>query len=625
MARHLKMRWLSLSAVTIIASAMAINSASADNSPGADKPDWQQGLQAQIRLYSEQGKALEKPVSGEQFKIRVELRDPVTGQAPKGLPLEGWLRPQEASNLKCLEAARAFRATRRLPLGAVDLNGVLMVSLNLDGSYGIADPRLDLATANMIAAGSLPGLADAVSIDQADQSLLLLNRENATIHRLGADGRLRQLQAGKWRDPAHLISADAGRFWVSELQPGLLSLREYDGSLRTSHAIGPNIAGSFAGAQVVGVWTAQSIKLYERQEGTLLHAIDTDYVIGDVAASKLEDSRREGEQLFAVLDASGQRANLHYPDAPNDPVSVSLATVAQFLTFSPTSGLIYAWSRAGGISIIDPARSQVVSAVSVAAGIREIEFAGTGVFIMNADGSGVAVLDEETIAQGEAAQLREVRIGPRGKPLAENLDLLVSLEPSSQVLAVHHDSYTGFVIDARSAMGDAPPMTAVRLRGGKPGIVRVIDRSLRETKPGIFETLATMPSAGDHELVLTTGIGGMSTCLPITVVGERRRQASAPKYRLKIVSKAAMSAGKSQAVILSLRNEQNEAVALPAASVRVASLSHGWRTQTEATLLTDKTLQAQLTFPLAGLYSVQLTDPRAGGRAIANHVVEIER
>ena len=80
------------------------------------------------------------------------------------------------------------------------------------------------------------------------------------------------------------------------------------------------------------------------------------------------------------------------------------------------------------------------------------------------------------------------------------------------MLAVHADSYTGFVIDARNAVTGKPPMEAMRLRGGIPQIVRALDRSLRQIAPGRFVAAARLPREGEWEIVVSVGVGQLAFC-----------------------------------------------------------------------------------------------------------------
>jgi hypothetical protein len=88
----------------------------------------------------------------------------------------------------------------------------------------------------------------------------------------------------------------------------------------------------------------------------------------------------------------------------------------------------------------------------------------------------------------------------------------VPLGPGAGVLALHADSATAFLIEETGMLGDAPPMTAVRLRGGVPLAAAALDRSFRQTAAGAFETVALLPGAGAWELVTTTGLGGAAQC-----------------------------------------------------------------------------------------------------------------
>ena len=269
-----------------------------------------------------------------------------------------------------------------------------------------------------------------------------------------------------------------------------------------------------------------------------------------------------------------------------------------------------------------------MGAVALAGGLGAVAFAGDAAFLMAPDQSGVSVLDLGSVGPGIAPILREVRLGPKtpGRVDEDVSGLLVSLDPSPQVLAVNAETYTGFVVDERSSMGDAPPMTAVRLRGGVPARVVVLDRSFNEVETGRFRTWTTLSEPGPHELVLTTGIGGMSVCFSFDAgpgPGFTAAATQAPRP-LDLQLEGTARAGEPSLIRVALTDADGAAIAPLAPSLIVASLAFGWHRQIVPTT-TGTSMEFVLQPPVAGLYTVQVHDPVLRGADPPTRIMEVTR
>lgn len=607
---------LAAALITVLGASPSVLAQSADQ--------FQAGLRATLTLSDLEGGMLSKVQAGEQFSLDLDLVDAATGSAPKGLTVEGWIRPVEQSNLRCLEAARAFRATRRLPTGSVDLNGIMLATFNTDGSWGLADPNLSLATANMRAAGKFARPPDFVATERATQSLLIGSTSNGRIDRLTMDGHTETV-VGKMAAPIAAIATDEGKIWTAESGNGAVTLRERSGSILFKETLA-GVAGIAGGDRIPLVaWSESEIAVIDPPRGSLRTPVKGSGKIADLAVIPLGGLERPEGFVISYLPRTGNELALIFGDDLSATSFVHLAAEATHVAPSPDGKYVYAWNPKGGVSIIDLASSSLVTGLAIQRGISDVEFTRDAVFFVTGDQSSVLTLDVSTIARGKSPALRNVRLGPESDASFAGRDLLISLSPSPQVLAVHADTYTGFVIDEKSAIGDAPPMNAFRLRGGNPAVVRVIDRSFRQVEPGHFRTQASLPAGGAYELVITTGIGGMSQCFSLTATGAARERAQPVAYRMEIQGADRLRAGARSDIALNLFDENNQQVSLKAPVAEARSLEFGWKAHRPEAVLNGATIRLALTFPTPGHYSIQVRDEASGGRVLAAQVLEVTR
>ncbi len=585
-------------------------------------------LTAEVVLTDVTGGKIDTVLPGQPFGIDVTLTDAATGGALKGFVLEGWIRPVSETDAPCVEAARAFRATRRIPTGGIDLNGIVLAGFNDDGSFGLADPRLDLATANMLAAGTLEVTPDLVVADRAGQRLIAHLPGHEGLVSVGLTGDVSGIalpEVGGTLAALH-VSND-GVIWLGGIGTDGRGVMFHapGGDEGTPVRFQTRVGGlADAGEGEVFAWAEDGFAFLDASSGQVTASAGYE-LASNAAGIALPDGRGGVVRLVATLAPDRVSARIVFADAPMDSVSVELAAPADRIDISPETGMILVWNADGAVSFIDPATTALAGAVALNQGIGDAVFAGEAAFLATADQSGVTVIDLGTVAVGQAPTLREVRLAPRDAEVTTRPGaLLVPLAPSPQVLAVHAASYTGFVIDETSSMGDAPPMTAVRLRGGRPSAVAVLDRSFRETAPGRFNTRAVVNEGGPHELVLTTGIGGMSRCFRFDAEGPKKSAFSIPVLTVEL-GLPSLAARAGQVLNVRLLDEDGASVALTDPVLEMTHIQFGWR----ATLTADGFDAGGARFivapPVPGHYAVTLADAKLKGVEIRATTIEAKQ
>ena len=501
--------------------------------------DIQSALTAQASFTDMRGSPLSELPRGEPFTITVAIENTVGSEPPAGLYLNGWLRQRSERNLDCQSAARAYRATGRTPIGSVDLNGPVIGVLTDEGHLTIADPELDLASANLIGAASFNELPTAFITDPDTNRFLVSLGKAGVVQAVNVFSGEAVTLAKNLNQPGTLMPALHGAVWVLEKGSGdVLYLAPGDNHKRIPLNASAMDAGNHGHSFVA--WNETDLHVLDRHSGKPIidvvrlkprfeanrskpkHLTDTaDADMRNVPvlvdAIAIEDQR----STFAVAALTETGVSLYFIDDPARPVYIKLGTSAQRLAVDPSSRFLFAYSHDGGDTfIIDIARSRVVQVVGAGTPVSNIEFTDNAAFLLLADQSMVGVIELASIKAGQHAKIRQVALGqPTSQQNTTQKQLLASLTPRNEMLAVHADSFTGFVIHETSAMGDSPPMSAIKLRGGVPYQVKVLDRSFKEKSTGTFQTTAMLPLHGQYELVVTTGIGSLSACMPLIAMG----------------------------------------------------------------------------------------------------------
>lgn len=540
------------------------------------------------------------PSDGEMVRLGITLTDAITGQRPRAVPLQGWVRPIQAGNSSCEQAVRGFLTTGAVPTGSVNLNTSVLAMLSRDGSVGVIDPKLNLMSANMLSAFKLNEASAGIVIDPTTMRILVSQRDSGKVLALPVPGGEAVALIQGIKAPAEIALTKNGTIWVGSHQGG--ALRHFS---RDGEALGQDVLGKDRvtlrdeiGMPLVAFSDTGAIRLIDRTTGAT--------VLDVAAGERLSDVAAIGDTGVLSLPNDRAEAVLRYRDSPDAPIVIPLGLTFARVAVSQDGRFALAWTAGEATFVlIDLALAQVVQPVALRdATITEARIFNDAAYLLSHDGGFVGVINLATVGIGRPAEITEVRLGVKGpRPLGET-GLLVPLAPSPQLLAVDPVTQTGFVIEAMSGVNGMPPMDATRLRGGIPQKVLVVDRRLEETNPGDFGAVWAF-DAGDYELVLTTGVTGLSSCLRFSVQGEQQARGVMP-VRMEIVANGkALIAGTEQEIRLLFFAPDGSLLAMPPTRILVPSFKSGWRAEVMAIPQADGALALRLTLPHEGTFALQ--------------------
>jgi hypothetical protein len=539
----------------------------------------------------ETGKSRVEAEEGKAVRLVVSLTDATTGQPPRGLAIRGFARPMRAGAGRCEQAARAYLTTGAVAEGAVSFDTAAFVVLNEDASLGVIDPRLNLQSANMIAAHRLPEMASGLAVDSSRARLLVSLPGEGAILNLPLTGGDAQPFAAGLTDPGALLY-QGDQLWAATAT-GLHSFGA-DGEVRERHPLGlgkVRLLDDGTGGPLA--YTSDGVMWRDSKQS------DLGFRVGDLAPA--------GPGTVIAVVAQEPEARVIYADVPDRPVIIPLGRIFQRVTPDPEARFALAWSPGDpSFAVIDLALGRVVQAGALGTGTVSAVYLGREKgFLQSHDGGLVAVLDLGSVRAGQAVQMTAVRLGTTSPtPDADAGPLLLPLGETGQIMAVDPGVQTGFLIDAMAAIDGQPPMEAARLRGGVPRAVHLADRRLIEVASGQFEVTWAF-SSGAWELVLTSGPGGLTRCLPFAVRGDNAA-AEVIQVRMQVRPQdAPLRAGKATLLEVRFQDAEGVAVAMPPLELLVPAMNSSWREVLHATPREDGTLVVTLTPPHAGAFAIQ--------------------
>jgi YVTN family beta-propeller protein len=503
----------------LAALATAASLRAAETKPAADQKTVQDGIAVAVKVEPVDGGP--GPVlEGRNARVTLEITDKLTGQPLTGLYPGAWLdRPgshAQAPPADCRKKVEAFIGGSLLSRPEVDLNVYYVLALNEDATLSVVDPLFGYGSSKLL-----------------------------TMVFLKSPGE-------DWT-----LSPDGGRLFVSMPEAGSVAVVDtttwkVTGEIAT--APHPRRLALQPDGQYLWAATDAGVSVLDPRALTRKADLAAGKGAHDLVFSG--DSRfafvtNEADGTVSVLD-TGALAKLR--DVPVGARPVSLA-------WSSQAGAAYV-STDGAVVAVDAQKPQPLTRIAIGPGLGQIRFAPGGrlAFVAHTSKNAVHILD---VASNRLIQTADVEEGPdqvsfsdelayvrhRGSDSVLMIPLRAIGEPGKPVPVIDfpggqhppgrlpRPTPAAGIVQApgESAVlvanpedqiiyyykeGMAAPMGHFQNYGKQPLAALVVDRTLRETRPGVYQTTAQMSGAGDYELALFVDAPKLVQCVPVKVAAD---------------------------------------------------------------------------------------------------------
>jgi YVTN family beta-propeller protein len=257
------------------------------------------------------------------------------------------------------------------------------------------------------------------------------------------------------------------------------------------------------------------------------------------------------------------------------------------------------------ISIFDASSNRVLHEVKVGKAPDQIMFSSTFAFVRSLDTESVAMLRLATI--GKEVDITEFpggQVAPRNGSSPVHADSIVlAPEGNSVILANPVDKTLYYYTE-----GMAAPMGDFQNYRREPLAVLVVDRSLRETKPGIYSTTLKLPASGRYDVAFLNDAPRVAHCFdlsadPNPLLKEERPVALRLEHQLKELK---MPVGKDFTFRFKLTETTTGKPKDGLDDVRVLTFmsSSGWQHRDFATSVGNGFYEVKINVPEAGVYTM---------------------
>jgi YVTN family beta-propeller protein len=257
------------------------------------------------------------------------------------------------------------------------------------------------------------------------------------------------------------------------------------------------------------------------------------------------------------------------------------------------------------VSIFDASSNRVLHEVKVGKAPDQIMFSDTFAFVRSLDTESIAMLRLGTI--GKEVDLTEFPGGqaaPRNGSDPVHADsIALAPEGNSVILANPVDQVLYYYTE-----GMAAPMGNFQNYRREPLAVLVVDRSLRETKPGIYSTTIKLPASGRYDVAFLNDSPRVAHCFDLSAdpnpsFKEERAAALRLEHQLKELT---MPVGKDFTFRFKLTDTATGNPKADLKDVRVLTFmsAGGWQRRDIATSVGNGMYEIKINVPQSGVYMV---------------------
>jgi DNA-binding beta-propeller fold protein YncE len=551
----------------------------------------------------------------ETARVRFTITDTTTGQPVRRLHPAAWLSRRNvggpARPNTCAEKVQELLGGSIFSKADLDLNSFQVVALNDDASLTVVDPLFGFGGTKLLAMIPLPGVGSdwILSPDGRKVFVTIPNPGKVAVVDTATWKVATLLDAGS--SPGRVaIQPDGHYAWVADAT-GVMAI-EVDRAM---------VAGRIATGEGVHeiVFSADS-----RWAFVTNPASRTLSVVDILTLKKIRDIPLPGSPVSAAY--SNASAAIYLTDEANGQILVLdgvrheiVARIAaepgmNEIKFAPGDRFALVANPARNlVLVVDAATNRIVQRAKIEHGPEQFAFSSDMAFIRRRGTATVAMIPlKELGREGQAVPVADFTGGEAA--FGSRTSLAPGLVPApgetAVIVANPVDKAIYYYME-----GMAAPMGNFSNYGRQPRAALVVDRSLREVSPGVYEAAAKLPDAGDYDAVFFLDAPRVTHCFTATIEPDPSRARSAPAVaRLEPVASSPKTLVAGQPARLTFRlHHPNGSLTVPTDLVVRTMLAPGvWHVRVVPTFTSEGDCVVEFTPPNAGIYYFYAESPSLG-------------
>src|SRR5215216_4385330 len=505
---------LLLSAVAALAQEPA-KAAKKDQPPISPQKLVEQGIAIEFSVDSQAPNAA-RPKAAEDANIKFKITDTTTGTPVKGLSLSAWLSLREgekaAEGAQCREKIQSYLTGSMRARPDVDLNSYYILALNKSADISVIDPLLGFGGSKLLT---------LVMMKSPGEDWVLTKDGEKLFVTLPAINQVAVIDTRSWKVATYIdagvkptsitLQPDQKYVWIGHEgnQPQASGVTAIDtGTLKVTaqfptgagrHEIVVSSDNRFA---FVSNRESKTVSVVDVQKLTKINDVKVGPNPVSLALSELSKAIyavSETDGFVAVIDAQGQLLT-----------RIKAKPGSRLLRFAPGGryGFVLNTSEST-VSIFDAASNRMLHEVKVGKAPDQVVFSDTFAFIRSLETESVNMIRLSKI--GTEVDITEFPGGqgiPKEGSLPVKADSIVLAPEGNAVILANPVDKTLYYYQE----GMAAPMGNFQNYRREPLAVLIVDRSLRETAPGVYSTIVKFPASGSYDVAFLTDSPRIAHC-----------------------------------------------------------------------------------------------------------------
>lgn len=456
--------------------------------------------------------------AAEDVNIKFKVTDTTTGTPVKGLGLSAWisLRPSEKATepAQCREKIRSYLTGSLRTRPDVDLNSYYVLALNKSADISVIDPLLGFGGSKLFTLVMLKSPGEDwlltrdgeklfVTLPLIDQVAVIDTRNWKVTNYIDTGNKPTRITVQP--DQQYVwIANDGKEGGVTVLDPVNLKVvaKIQTGAGQHDIALSNDNQFAFVSNREGGTVSVIDIRKLEKLADVNVGPGPVSMALSDLSKALYVASEIDG--TVTVIEQQSQQVLARMKTKPG----------ARSIRFAP--GGRYGFvvnTKQSLINIFDAASNRMLHEVNVGKSPDQIMFSETFAFVRSLETENVEMLRLGTINKevditefpgGQAAP------GQGSTPIRAD-SIVLAPEGNSVIVANPVDKVLYYYSE-----GMAAPMGNFQNYRREPLAVMVVDRSLREIKPGVYSTTIKLPSSGRYDVAFLNDSPRVSHCFELS-------------------------------------------------------------------------------------------------------------
>jgi YVTN family beta-propeller protein len=469
---------------------------------------------------------------GDYARVRIAVTDGNTGTPLSALYPAAWMdRLPAGGDVEadpCRSKVEGFLGGSLLSQAEVDLNVFYVLALNEDASISVVDPLFGFGGSKLLAMIRLqsPGQDWAISENQDRLYVAMPEAGRVAVAETLGWEVLTNVDVGP--GPRRLALQPDGAFlWVV-----------FDGEESGRHRSGISVVGTTALKEITRIPTgagAHDLAFSgDSRFAYVANAVAGTVTVIDVGRREAVAEVPTGTRPTSLAWSQAGRA-LYVTDSVDGTVVAidgeSHQVVARMqaepglgqIRFAPDGRYGLAVTPTGNsVFVVDAAVNRIVQHGEVEAGPDQVAFSDELAYVRHRDSETMLTIPLDAIgAEGKPIQVIDFPGGTNPPGAGDATPAAGMVQAPGAPAMLISNAFDGAIYFYKEGM--AAPMGHFKNYGRAPRAVLVVDRSLQEVEPGVYQTGVRLRRPGDYDLALFLDTPRIVHCFPLEVAVDPNR------------------------------------------------------------------------------------------------------